>query len=137
MCSSDLRVCMERWTVYKQEAEPKPVSVRRKDGKSKTDACRTLCRDDVVAILMSKEPQRILAARYKLSRQAISLIKLGYTYKDIYEELQLPEQNKVQFCCNCLHWNRESCGLGFPEAGERFATECVVYQQKVKTGVIQ
>ena len=69
---------MERWTAYKQETEGKPAAVRRKDGKSKTDACRTLCRDDVVAILMSKEPQRILAARYKLSRQAISLIKLGY-----------------------------------------------------------
>jgi len=31
-------------------------------------------------------------------------------------------------CSTCTHWDRNKCGMGFPEAGDTFANECACYQ---------
>ena len=130
-------LCEHRWTVYVQENEGEPYKVKWKDQVNRTDAHRRLCRDDVIAILTSKESQHSLSRQYGLTRQSISRIQLGLMYKDIYEEMGKPAQNKIRFCSTCVHWCKEECTFGFPEAGHRFATECFVYEAAQVATVLQ
>jgi hypothetical protein len=65
-----------------------------------------------------------LARKYGKTRAAISLVKLGKSHVNT-----LPELPRPRSCKKCIHWLRESCGYGFPEAiDENFATYCNVYQ---------
>jgi hypothetical protein len=90
-------------------------------------AFRKLSRDEAIAVILSPLPQRELATIYGITRQAISRIKTGQQYRDIYEEIYPPRKGPLLHCVECLHWRRDNCGLGFPEAGETFASDCAAY----------
>jgi transposase-like protein len=119
--------CHHRWTVFTKEIEGRPYKSKWETQKELTDVCRRLSSDDARTIVLSPEPQRVLAARYGVTRQSISLIQNGLMYKNIYEEIYPPRTGPMIYCTSCRHWGRNRCGFGFPDAGDTFATECSVY----------
>lgn len=115
----ECNVCKFRWTEFAEGV----YKIQRQ----RTDAWRRISRDDARAIIESELPQRILAEQYGITRQAISLIQTGRTYKDVYEEYHKARHGKMMYCRDCSNWKNEQCGFEFPEAGDWFATECVLY----------
>ena len=51
-------------------------------------------------------------------------------YKDVYWELHPPRVGKMLYCRECQNWNHDQCGFEFPEAGDDFATECVLFEAR-------
>jgi hypothetical protein len=48
-------------------------------------------------------------------------------YKALTKGKTTPEAKPSLSCDTCIHWETTSCGMGFPEAGGRFAAECSCY----------
>ena len=124
----ECRTCLYRWTEFVVGAGPKAKPLART---VKHHAFRRLSREDAIEIIRSTLPQRELAKIYGITRQAISRIKTGQQYKDIYEEIYPESKRPLLHCIECLHWLPEGCGLEFPEAGENFATDCSAYKASV------
>jgi hypothetical protein len=80
---------------------------------------------EVTYILLSSESNADLARELKVSKQCISQIRLGKTYKHIAPDIR--RKNSVRKACNtCIHWKHEECGLDVPESKEDpfYADEC-------------
>jgi transcriptional regulator NrdR family protein len=122
-------VCLYRWSTFGQDiVEP---------AKKVVSKYRRYCRREVIEILKSDLSQDKLALMYDTSRQVISRIKLGILYKDIHDEFHKPRTGAVLYCMNCINWSKRQCGLGFPEAGGDFATDCAVYKPNAFAAVVQ
>jgi len=121
--------CLHRWSTF------------TKDCLAPTDAVvskyRRHSREEVIAILQSTLSQSALASKYKTTRQTISRIQLGIMYKEIHADYYKPRTGPVMYCINCINWTKRRCGLGFPEAGGDFATECCVYKPNAHARVVQ
>lgn len=123
-------VCSHRWTVFTKENEGRPYRSKWDTQAGRSDAWRRLSREDARAIIKSQLPQRNLAAIYGITRQAISLIQTGRAYKDVYWEMHPPRTGKLLYCRDCQYWNKNECSFDFPEAGDYFATECVLFEAR-------
>ena len=122
-------VCLHRWSTFGQDLlEP---------AKKVVSKYRRHSRQEVIEILKSDLSQEQLAVKYNTTRQSISRIQLGIMYKDIHDEFNKPRTGPVLYCMNCINWSRRQCGLGFPEAGGDFATDCVVYKPNAFAAVVQ
>ena len=122
-------VCLHRWSTFGQDLLAPTQKVVSK--------YRRHSREEVIAILQSKLSQKKLAHIYNTTRQSISRIQLGIMYKDIHDEFYKPRTGPVLYCMNCINWSRRQCGLGFPEAGGDFATDCCVYSPNAFADVVQ
>lgn len=50
-------------------------------------------------------------------------------YKALRRGTRLPREEKPKLSCSdCIQWEVTGCGLGFPEGGGIFASECSCYQ---------
>jgi hypothetical protein len=58
-----------------------------------------------------------------MSHQAISDIKSGRNYRDVYAVLGLNSSD----CCSCRYWSN-GCTFSFPEAGGSFSQLCSMYE---------
>lgn len=96
----------------------------------------------VTQILLSTEPNSVMAAQYGVTRQAISLIRNGKSWTDVSPDLpRVPIRVKesirkdyikqTQHCFNCLEYQRGECAFGFPEAIDEptFAAICDLYKR--------
>jgi transposase-like protein len=133
----ECRVCLHRWTMFNDESKGRAYTHRWETSAAQKAAWRRLKRDDILKIIKSHLPQRMLAEKYGVTRQSISRIQLGLMYKDIYAEINPPRTGPVVYCTGCANWEYDSCGFGFPEAGGDFATYCCVYSPSTLTDVVQ
>lgn len=85
----------------------------------------------IVDILTSPEIDAAAARRHGITRQAVSMIRRGQTYRDVRPDLER-RAGRILYCHNCIQWDRDRCLLGFPEAQEslKAATECHAYNEK-------
>lgn len=84
--------------------------------------------DEVAEILTSIESHPILAARFGVTPQTISAIRLGRAYGKVRQDL--PRRRGRPSCGQCMHWKQNACGMGFPdpeELGPGFAAECALF----------
>ena len=130
-------ICLHRWTVFTDDNDGRSYKSRWDATDAQKSAWRRLKRDDILKIIKSHLPQRILAEKYGITRQSISRIQLGLMYKDIYAEVFPPRMGPVMYCTGCANWEDGSCGFGFPEAGGDFATDCCVYMPSALADVVQ
>ena len=81
--------------------------------------------------MLSGKSTLALAEQYGITHQAISQIRLGHTYANIYRELQeggfVVSSHGKLLCKDCVHWKKDACGFGFPDAGDDFATDCSLF----------
>ena len=118
--------CLERWTNHESNAFP--VKAPRLRLLYRT---RSLSPGQAAAVMLSDKSSLALAAEYGITHQAISQIRLGRVYADVYARLKeqghkLRSHGK-QLCADCKHWTQAGCGFNFPEAGGDFATDCDLY----------
>lgn len=92
--------------------------------------------DAVRDILTSLESGAKLAVKHRCSRQAITAVRRGQIYPDLFPDLP---RCAGTTCTRCVHWMAgDACGLGFPEPlheGPRFAMYCSAFhdrQRKVR-----
>jgi transposase-like protein len=133
----ECQVCKYRWTFFTDEGKGRAYRSRWDANETKKTLWRRVSREDALKIITSSLPQRVLAAEYGMTRQAISLIQTGVMYKDIYQELYPARTSPVYFCTSCSSWNKEQCGFGFPDAGGDFATDCCVFTPRALEDVVQ
>lgn len=92
---------------------------------------------DIELILQSKEPNQVLAAKFGVTRQAISLVRNGKSYTYIVPDLpRIPVRMKnsvrnVITCQDCTEWNGQECFFGFPEAIDEpnYAADCSLFRR--------
>lgn len=100
--------------------------------------------NEVREILASRETITALALRYGCTKQAISLIRTGKSYANLWPEI--PRRSAatpgILNCLNCTHWRggAKPCAEGVPDANERdpgFASYCEFYacRSQVSEGV--
>ena len=88
-----------------------------------------LTEDQVRDILLSTASHQVMGSRYGVHRSTISLIRLGKIRAECCPDL--PRWQPLRHCTDCIQWQNDHCGLGFPdplEEGLAFARECTVYQ---------
>jgi hypothetical protein len=90
--------------------------------------------EKVRAILTSQESDVEVAAQFGVSRQTVSNVRRGESYRNFAPELERrPSKNRTHTCFKCLHWDRRVgyCDLGFPEPRKNiwFASECSLYKE--------
>lgn len=83
--------------------------------------------------MLSGRSTLALALEFGMTHQAISQIRLGHTYADIYRRLQedgfeVASHGKL-LCKDCVHWKNDACGFEFPDAGDDFATDCSLFAE--------
>lgn len=84
--------------------------------------------DGIRDILVSCKSHKEMSRRYGVTHQYIMQIRFGACCQSIAPEL--PRWSKDITCDRCLHWLKESCGLGFPdpiEEGPGFARNCAAW----------
>ena len=121
--------CEHRWTLWHGE-RPKRGRV---DGAAAVKRIQPrLTEEEIRFILTTQQSGHTLGPELGRSKEAISAIRRGITYKDVCPDL--PRWNhgsrKVS-CLNCIHWD-ERCGMGFPDPaieGLGFAADCSVYER--------
>jgi transposase-like protein len=133
----ECQVCKYRWTFFTDDSKGRAYKSRWDANETRKSLWRRVSREDALKIITSPLPQRVLAETYGVSRQAISLIQTGSMYKEIYQELYPARKGTVYSCASCASWSRRQCGLGFPEAGGDFATDCCVYSPNAFADVVQ
>lgn len=116
------RHCEARWTTHAQDAGP--AKLRRKP-KPRLHGSRTLTDAQAADIMLSDVPIRELARVYDMTHQAITLIRAGRVYRDVYAALGLQSLG----CQSCKFWDSK-CSFGFPEAGGTFSQECTLYERQ-------
>lgn len=114
--------CANRWTTHGQDAGP--AKARRKP-KPRLHGSRTLTNAQAAEIMLSDLPIRELARVYDMTHQAITLIRAGRVYRDVYASLGLERHG----CQSCKFWDTK-CTFGFPEAGGTFSNECTLYERE-------
>jgi hypothetical protein len=124
------RSCTHRWTTLDGPLPDRPTYQPRATPYSP----RGLTERDIVAILLSPEPDPTLASLYNCSRQSISNIRLGRTFPTVRPDI--PRRTSVRSshapgptCTTCSHWSGTSCTFGFPEAvtDPTFARDCDLF----------
>jgi transposase-like protein len=118
--------CKERWTTFSTGKDAEPIV------RFPPVANRRLSLEQVKQIMLSGKSTLSLAAEFGISHQAISQIRLGHSYSYVYRQLQeegcaLASSGCV-LCDQCKHWEQGACGFGFPDAGDDFATDCVLFE---------
>jgi hypothetical protein len=89
--------------------------------------------DEVVRyILESEETDASLSREFSVSRQTVSNIRRGSSYRSVAPEIERRNPNtRLYQCVNCRHWDprRSECDLSFPEPRKNvwFASECSLY----------
>ena len=96
---------------------------------------------DVVYILQSTDNNSALAAQFKVTRQAISLIRNGKAWTEVAPEIpRVPIRvsdtvrkdylAKAKHCSRCAEFQHGECSYGFPEAIDEpsFAAICDLYR---------
>ncbi len=96
--------------------------------------------DEVKLVLTDPRSGAELAEIFGVSHQAVSKIRNGLVYKDLWPEIPrvsnrerqritppLPKASKVN-CRDCVHWWQKKCSLDVPEAGGYFADECSYFE---------
>ena len=86
---------------------------------------------DVRWILTSDESLNALARRFGKSKQAMSAIRLGRTYRHLATDL--PRRLPARSCYSCHSWRGtiDLCSQGVPDVaseGPSFARDCELYQ---------
>lgn len=90
--------------------------------------------EEVREILLSPLPAIAMAKRYGCSKQAISLIRTGQAYGDLFPEI--PRRSATTLgplsCLDCVNWRggESPCAEGQPDASEKdpgFANYCEFY----------
>lgn len=114
--------CGHRWTLRTATGTTTPFSA------APANRGRHFSDDEVVQILTSIESHPILAARFGVTPQTISAVRLGRTYAKVRPDL--PRRRGRPSCWQCVHWASEACGMGFPDPetmGPGFAAECALF----------
>jgi len=102
---------------------------------------RKLTDDQIAEILISKISDTLAGKIYGVSRQAVSNIRNGASFKHIRPEIprRPPKSKRVKVdpatlevsCLKCAHWTKKECGFGFPDPvkeGVHVAEDCAMYQ---------
>lgn len=96
--------------------------------------------EEVREILTSRLSLSAMAKRYGCSKQAISLIRAGQAYGDLFPEI--PRRSATTqgplSCLGCISWRggESPCAEGQPDASERdpgFANYCEFYAQPLQS----
>lgn len=103
---------------------------------------KKLNEQDVIEILLSDQYNEVLAERFGVTRQCISSIRNGITWKRTAPEIpripiRVKESVRHDFlhkkpnCQNCTEWNGSECSFGFPEAIDEpyYAIGCDFYKR--------
>lgn len=103
---------------------------------------KKLTKQDIIEILLSDQYNDVLAERFAVTRQCISSIRNGITWKNVAPEIpRIPVRvkesvrrdfiDKKPNCQNCAEWNGSECSYGFPEAIDEpyFAVGCDFYKR--------
>ena len=103
---------------------------------------KKLTRQDIIEILLSDQYNDVLAERFAVTRQFISSIRNGITWKKVAPDIpripvRIKESVRRDFidkkpnCQNCAEWNGSECSYGFPEAIDEpyFAVGCDLYKR--------
>ena len=103
---------------------------------------KKLTRQDIIEILLSDQYNDVLAERFAVTRQCISSIRNGITWKKVAPDIpripvRIKESVRRDFidkkpnCQNCAEWNGSECSYGFPEAIDEpyFAVGCDLYKR--------
>lgn len=119
--------CLERWTTHEDNAVP----AREAHVRNSVSHKRALSPAQAAEVILSKKSTVALAADYGITHQAISQIRSGRIYAEVYAKLEkqgyrLSGQDK-KLCNDCQHWGRYGCSFGFPDAGDDFATDCDLF----------
>ena len=92
-----------------------------------------LSSDDVHLILTSSESGCSMARRFGISKQAISQIRLGRTYRTVSPEVA--RRAPAKSCTSCRFWRSgmDPCSQGIPDViseGPAFAADCDFFDQR-------
>jgi hypothetical protein len=87
--------------------------------------------DVVRDILESHASGKELAVKHHCSRQAITAVRRGEIYPNLFPDLP---RSIGTTCTRCVHWIAGgNCGLDFPEPqheGPRFAAQCSAFTDR-------
>jgi hypothetical protein len=88
--------------------------------------------DTVRYVLKSEATDAHLSRELYVSRQTISNIRRGSSYKHVSPEIERRNPNtRLYQCIDCRHWDstKIECDLSFPEPRKNiwFASECSLY----------
>ena len=112
--------CVTRWTTREENESP---ARELRQPRPRVRGSRSLTNAEAAAIMLSAAGLRELSRQYGMSHSAISDIRNGRNYRDVYGVLGL---NRTT-CCSCRYWN-DGCTFLFPEAGGSFSQHCSMYQ---------
>jgi transposase-like protein len=112
--------CNSRWTTREENEAPARKS---RQPMPRVRGIRSLTNAEAAAIMLSVASLRELATQYGMSHQAISDIRNGRVYRDVYGVLGLNRKT----CCSCRYWSN-GCTFLFPEAGGSFSQHCSMYE---------
>lgn len=91
--------------------------------------------DEVVRyILECEETDAALSRVYGVSRQTVSNIRRGLSYKTVAPDIERRNPNtRVYQCIDCRYWDKRGleCDLSFPEPKKNiwFASECSLFTE--------
>lgn len=97
---------------------------------------RKLTDDQIAEILLINTNDTLTAKLYGVSRQAVSSIRTGKSFREIRPDIPR-RQRQVGFqvlevsCLKCAHWDQDRCSFGFPDPaseGIQAAKDCAMYQ---------
>jgi DNA-directed RNA polymerase subunit M/transcription elongation factor TFIIS len=93
---------------------------------------------DAIAIRLSTDPRKELAARYGISVEMVRQIQVGDVYQDLLpENFRRPPGPNDPSCERCREWrgleSADPCAMGFPDPqleGVGFAQDCSLYEPR-------
>jgi transposase-like protein len=118
--------CRHRWTTFEEHAAP---ARERRKPRPRVKGSRSLTNAEAAAIMLSTATSRELAVDYGMSHQAITAIRAGLYYRDVYAALGLNRNE----CSACRYWSK-GCSFGFPEAGGDFSKHCTLFESQEDYG---
>jgi hypothetical protein len=108
----------------------------------KRSSTRRLGLSEVVYILQSTSTNQQLAEELNVTRQSISLVRNGKSWRNIAPEIpRIPVRaaqtvrhdylKNAKLCTNCVEYTNKGCSYGFPEAVNEpyFAAACHLYSR--------
>lgn len=112
--------CTSRWTTREENEAP---ARERRQPRPRIRGSRSLTNAEAATIMLSSDGLRQLGRQFGMSHQAISAIRTGVYYRDVYAALGLNRND----CCSCRYWSN-GCTFSFPEAGGSFSQHCSMYE---------
>lgn len=102
---------------------------------------RKLSDQQIAEILITTTNDALTGRLYGVSRQSISRIRNGESFKDFRPDLprRKPADRRYKVdpatlevsCLKCTHWTKKECGFGFPDPlveGLQVAEDCTMYK---------